>query len=162
MRSTTLRRSIAVFVVAVVWAAALAAQSPSVERLDPALLTAFDEQADASYLVLLRDRADLSDANSVADRSLRGRLVHGRLQQVADQSQRSLRAFLAAQQQAGEVKQFRPFWIVNAIAVRSTKPVALALAQFPEVERIVSPVVATIPQPTPADATPLAAEWNLT
>ena len=140
----------------------MAAQPTGAERLDPALLTAFEQQDDASYLVLLRERADLSGAPSVADRSARGRLVHGRLQQAADRSQRALRAYLLARQQAGEVMQFKPFWIVNAIAVRSTKAVAVALARFPEVDRIVAPVAARIPQPAPAAASPQAVEWNLT
>ncbi|PYR77118.1 MAG: hypothetical protein DMF87_16805 [Acidobacteria bacterium] len=165
MRVIAPARWVVVVLLLLMWRAPAArAQVANAERIDPAVLTAFARAGEASYLVLLREAADVSAATAMTDRLERGRFVYSRLQQVAESSQASIRTFLRAEQQAGRVRQMRPYFIINAIAVRSTRSVALALAAFPEVDRIIVPPEATIPAPQPASdaATPQAIEWNLT
>jgi hypothetical protein len=53
------------------------------------------------------------------------------LMQTAEQSQRELIPQLEAWKQQGEVRRYRRFWIINAIAVEGTQQVFQALERHP-------------------------------
>jgi hypothetical protein len=55
------------------------------------------------------------------------------LMQTAEQSQRELIPQLEAWKQQGEVRRYRRFWIINAIAVEGTQQVFQALERHPAV-----------------------------
>lgn len=123
----------------------------------------WEETADggeASFLVILRQQADLREAANIAERAARGRFVFERLRATATRTQAGLRGLLT---QRGA--PFRAFYVVNALAVTGDRAVVAELAGRPEVARIVAnPAVrVTLPQPLPLPraATPSGIEWNL-
>src|SRR5688572_30389854 len=70
----------------------------------------------ASFLVVLRDQADLSGAETITDRNERRRFVFEALQATADATQADLRRGLA-----GAGVRFRPFYMVNMIEVEGDR-----------------------------------------
>ncbi|MFM8319563.1 MAG: S8 family serine peptidase [Chloroflexota bacterium] len=131
--------------------------APQVER---ALVEQAAAQAQAGYLVYLRDAADLSAAADLPWQ-VRGRWVVQALQQTAAASQARLRTYLDAQK-----VDYRAYWIDNLILVHSSTPEMLrSLQSFPEIEALrarrsptfFAPVYRGEPQP----AAPLAVQPNL-
>ncbi|MHC4924749.1 MAG: S8 family serine peptidase [Planctomycetota bacterium] len=125
---------------------------PEVERGSAGL----DE---TTFLILLREKADLSPAFEIRDWGARGRFVTQRLRQVADRSQAGLREMLTAWG-----ADFESFWIVNSILVTGDDPALLSqLAARPEVAAIRAPGSAEIPELTPGGRqSPVGTvEWNI-
>ena len=88
----------------------LAQASAPIER---AVLDQADRQkGEATFWVILRERANLTAAPGIAQRDLRGKFVYDQLTSVAARSQGGLRALLK-----GRGISFKPFWIANAIQV---------------------------------------------
>jgi subtilisin family serine protease len=92
-------------------------------------------------IITLRDRADLArldDAIYAAGlgRQERRKLVVAALRDVAAASQPPLRARLDAWAAAGLVSLIRPFWLVNAIALRATPAVVERIAMRADVARL--------------------------
>ncbi|MCX5970175.1 MAG: S8 family serine peptidase [Coprothermobacterota bacterium] len=122
--------------------------SPEVPKVDAMLLSATWEEP-LAYLVYLtgEDGADQIAISSQEEAARQGaspkesRLA-GRvalidaLQTIASRSQSSLLAFLAERQRAGQVAEFRSFWISYVVFVRSDRETLWALATRPEVKRI--------------------------
>jgi hypothetical protein len=125
-----------------------------VARIDAAVIGAMAQQGEATYIVYLRERADVSAAYSMIDRTARGRFVYRALKDVADRTQAPLLAYLAGEKQAGRAKQVKSFFAANAIGVTSTEPTLWGLAAFPEVERIILAPVVDIPEPSPGVGSP--------
>jgi subtilisin family serine protease/PKD repeat protein len=131
-------------------------------RLDPGLveyLAAAPGGRD-SFLVLLKDQADLSGAPLIAGRTARVAYVYGALRSTAERSQAGLRADLAAWG-----VPYHPFYIVNAIQVTGDLALARKLAGRPEVARLVAdPSFNGIDDPPggpPAPPAVDAVEWNI-
>ena len=72
------------------------------------------------------------------------------LMQTAEQSQRELIPQLEAWKQQGEVRRYRRFWIINAIAVEGTQQVFQALERHPAVAAIRPNITVTLPRPIPS------------
>jgi len=72
------------------------------------------------------------------------------LMQTAEQSQRELIPQLEAWKQQGEVRRYRRFWIINAIAVEGTQQVFQALERHPAVAAIRPNTTVTLPRPIPS------------
>jgi hypothetical protein len=85
------------------------------------------------------------------------------LKAVADRSQAPLRAYLAAEVQAGRVGEVKSFLSVNALGVTSGATTLQSVAPFAAVERIILAPLVSIPQPTPGikEATVNGVEWNI-
>jgi len=99
---------------------------------------------EADVLVLLDEQADLRGAKGLRDREARGAFVYDTLRKAALRSQAALRADLDA---AGVA--YRPFYVINAIAVRADRDLVNRLALRPEVERIAAnpEVYQDLPEP---------------
>ncbi len=82
----------------------------------------------ASFLVVLRQQADLSGADRIEERIARRRFVFEALRSTADASQEDLRRHL---EESGIRHQ--SFWLVNMIAVEADRSVAEELAGRDEV-----------------------------
>ncbi len=95
------------------------------ERVDPKIQQDLAQSADGEeeFLVVLEDQPDLSAAYAISDWAERGEFVYRILSENAERSQRDLRAWLDDQGLA-----YRPFWIVNAIAVRGNQHDVASLA----------------------------------
>jgi subtilisin family serine protease len=124
--------------------------------------TASDNGSDAGgtkvVWVMMKDQADLSQAVSVTDWSIRGQSVVDSLTNIAENSQNAIRATLAQQG-----INYQPFWIVNALRVEANQATIDALAKRSDVSAILADDVYSIPEPQPGDELPkvLNAEWNL-
>jgi hypothetical protein len=127
------------------------------------LLAAIARDGEARYLVVMRERPDLSASAGVSDWNARGRFVYDALKGAADRSQQPLADFLAAERGARRVRQFQRFFSVNAIGVTSDARALQAIAAFPQVEQIVAAPTASIPSPMPGttQATIASVEWNI-
>ncbi len=132
--------------------------------LDPRLAAQLDEPAEhGSFIVYLRDQADLSAAYGITDWSERGRFVYRTLVEHAERAQRTLRAELTARGLT-----YRPFWIVNAIQVEGSLADAQALERRADVALVRADVsIMVAPQAVPAsldtrcstDGNPVC--WNI-
>ena len=127
-------------------------------KVDAAVSAAFDKKDEATFWVLLGEKADVTRAASAVSRTAQGRFVVSELHRVARRSQAGLRSLLSSRKAT-----FTPFWIANAIRVTGTRALMTELARRPEVARILAPKVYHIPKPTPAgsDHTINAIEWGI-
>ncbi|MGE5277345.1 MAG: S8 family serine peptidase [Acidobacteriota bacterium] len=138
------------FLAALLVAASAVAEEPSI---DPRVFGAAPEGQRASFLVVLREQADLSGAAAIQDPIEKRRFVFEALREEADRSQAPLAARLRA---AGAT--FRSHYLVNMLEVEGDRALALEMARRPEVTRIAanrpSPL-RRVPQAEPAE--PLSA-----
>ncbi len=133
-------------------------------EVDPAVWADTANGATASFLVVLRDRADLEAAARAADP---GQAVFAALRRTAAASQAGLLAALDARR-----APHRAYWIANTIAVRGDQFLVTWLAARPDVQYIESdrafkvPLETPTPQPPntqlPNTQSPLTVEANLT
>jgi len=128
----------------------------------PQVWKATEGNGESDFLVVLDEQADLSAAAALANREARLRKVYDALRTTALRSQSALRADLDAANVA-----YRPFYIVNMLAVRGERDLLTRLAHRPEVSRIVAnpQVRHVLPEPTTDQVhalTPQGVEWNIT
>lgn len=118
--------------------------------IDPAIYAALQAAPDgqATFILYLRNQADLSAAESITDWKERGRYVYNLLHATAQKSQTRLQALEANDAVPGRISEFEPLWIANAIVVRGDRQALEALAQQPEVARVL-PEMKFDPPPTP-------------
>ena len=116
---------------------------------------------ETDFLVILAEQADLSVAEEQPSREARLRYVYDTLRETALGSQASLRAELDS---AGV--DYRPFYIVNMLAVRGDRALVTRLAARPEVARIAANprIRQSLPEPQRDTVRPLAPqgiEWGV-
>ncbi|MEZ5332436.1 MAG: S8 family serine peptidase [Thermoanaerobaculia bacterium] len=100
------------------------------EKVAPDVLDAA-RRGEIGYLVVLREQARLDGAAAIHGKARKGRYVFQRLVATAGRTQVRLREMLER-----ERIPYRPFWIANAVWVRSGGEVVQRLAELPEVDRI--------------------------
>ncbi len=103
----------------------------SVSKVNARLFAGKAEGERASFLVVLRERADLSGASTIPDRLARRRFVYETLRAHAEATQAPLRQQLA---RAGV--PFRPHFLVNMIEVEGDRTLAQDLAASADVSMI--------------------------
>lgn len=129
----------------------LKSSSPQVAeaKIDAKLSTQFKQDDYVTYLVKLKEQTDTASvANlalqkaalekttpSAAKLSARTSVVSA-LRETASLTQSDLDNYLQKAQKSGDVKDYKSYFIVNAMAVTSTKEVLEQIALFPEVEKI--------------------------
>jgi subtilisin family serine protease len=150
-------RALMVLVVTLGASVAAAPSTPAagLQKVDPRVLRAVQSGHRATYWVLMRSHADLSGAVAIRGWSARGSYVFRKLTATARSSQRPLTALLAK-----ERVPFRPFWIINAVRVRSGARTLAMVAGRPEVARIVADRSYRV-EPTTRMADVSAIEWNI-
>lgn len=118
-------------------------------KIDAKLQTQFKQDDFVTYLVKLKEQTDTASVAklalqkatlekatpSAAKLSARTSVVSA-LRETASRSQFALEDYLQKAQQSGDVKDYQSYFIVNAMAVTSTKEVLEQIALFPEVEKI--------------------------
>lgn len=129
------------------------------QRIEPRVLAETAGGRSGHFLVLMRRQADVSNAaDTTSDRAALGRLVVDRLREAAS-SQAPLREELTRLGVA-----YRPFWVVNAIALTGDRTLVDALAARSDVERIESDHAfrGLDSEAAPAlKARPSTIEWNV-
>jgi bacillopeptidase F len=130
--------------------AAAASRYPTAQQESPAakiheqVKNAFTGTRQVSYLVKLRDEADVNSVAAAArkmatpaQREVAARTAVIRtLKQTAENSQKGLLAQLEQAQKRGEVSKVEPFWITNMVAVTSTMDAMQAIAKRSDVAKI--------------------------
>jgi len=127
----------------------------------PAVLVATEGGGEADVLVILREQADLSAAGRLLDREVRLRAVYDRLRSTARRSQAGLRRMLDRRG-----VDYRPFYVVNMVALRGDRDLVTDLAARGEVARIAANprVRQSLPVPGADDLAPQTTadvEWNV-
>jgi len=139
---------------------ALVAAPPT--KVAPQVWNATTADNETEFLVILDHQADLSGADSLSTREARLRYVYETLREAALRSQPPLRAEL---DRTGV--DYRPFYIVNMLAVKGDRDVVTHLAARPDVARIsANPRVRQpLPSPKAGHERPLVSqgvEWGVT
>ena len=104
---------------------------PIAFKVEPSLLKRVLRSAPGAHIPIvieMRQQADLDGAVMRAAGADRARVVVEALQATAQQSQRGVRAFLAAQELAGRASHVRSFWVFNGVAARVAAGDILTLA----------------------------------
>ncbi len=162
MRTRSPRRELGIAILVLFLLALVLPAQAAPARLDPRLVEYLASSPDGqgSFLVFLKDQADLSGAPAIAGRTARVTYVYERLRATAERSQAALRADLASWG-----VPYRPFFIVNAIRVTGDLALARKLAARPEVARLVAdPPFNGLDDPPAGPAGPPAVdgiEWNV-
>src|SRR5690554_1808234 len=104
-------------------------------NVEPGLRDSIAATGSGSYLVYMKDQANLSAAYSM-DWEKRGQYVYDTLRATAAQSQANLLGYLEAQQAVSAVSNYKTFFIVNAIEITSDVATFDAIAARPDVAAI--------------------------
>ena len=94
------------------------------------------EDGKTTYIVYLKEQADLGPAQLMAAKLARRQTVVSALQATAQRTQADIVAYLEQQKSAGKVANYTSYWIFNGLAVTGDLETLLALAARPEVEKI--------------------------
>jgi subtilisin family serine protease len=127
-------------------AGALSGQTPTpwTAKVDPWVLEK-TARADAEFLVILQEQADLTGAARLATKSAKAWFVYLTLRDLAERTQPPLLAELDRHR-----AEVRPFWIANMVWVRGSHATVEAVARRPEVRRVAAnPRVQRGPEPAP-------------
>ncbi|MFD6415497.1 S8 family serine peptidase [Streptomyces sp. NPDC060194] len=109
-----------------------AAGEEGAAKVDAGLARAVQGDGQASFFVVLKDRADLSKARKGRTHAARAKAAVGALRAEAEESQRGLTAFLDR-----EKVGHRDYWIANAVQVTGDKGLVQKLAARDDVASVV-------------------------
>ncbi|ALC92881.1 serine protease [Bacillus sp. FJAT-18017] len=152
------------------------------DKIASKLSKQFEDKEYVTYLIKMKDQADVNSVSKKAHQasakkketpaaaklSMRNAVVSS-LRETASRTQYGLEKYLGNMQSKGEVKSYESFFIVNAMAVTSTKEVMEKIALRAEVEKLLpneerflnkaekSPEGAMLE----ADIQPNNIEWNI-
>ena len=149
------------------------AMDPAIQaKIAPALL---EQLASASnheqipIIIMMQERADIERLDSEINgaglgRDDRSEIVVTALKNVAATSQPALREQLEARRRAGEVADVRPFWLINALALRAAPAIVAEIAARPDVGQVLLDGYLELHRPeaeSPSAAAPDQAEIGL-
>jgi len=128
--------------------------------VDAALTAQMATVGEASYLVYMKESANLSQVSTMTDREAQGWAAYTALTSVATRTQGPLLAYL---RQPGRASVVKSFFSANIVGVSSNAATLAAVAAFPEVDHITLAPVFSIPEPMPGveEATVNGVEWNI-
>jgi uncharacterized repeat protein (TIGR01451 family) len=123
-----------------------------VAKIEPLLLREIIEDGQATFIVYLREQADLSAATRIKTLAERRLTVFDTLRRTAERSQRDILAYLHKQEQAGYASDIVPFWVFNGVAVTGDFQTLAAIAQRDDVVKIRANHVLHLPKPVEGPA----------
>ncbi len=106
-------------------------QQKALKKLSPWVLQKTDDGAEAEFLVVLENQADLSLSNTFDTKEEKGRYVFETLMARAKETQAPLLKWLEERGIRGQA-----FYIVNAILVKGSREIALEVAARDDVARL--------------------------
>ncbi|MFQ5858370.1 MAG: S8 family serine peptidase, partial [Anaerolineae bacterium] len=119
-------------------------------KIEPLVLKQIIEEGRATFIVYLREQADLSSAAQIKSLAERRLTVFDTLRSTAQRSQRDILAFLGKQEQAGHASDIIPLWIFNGVAVTGDGQTLADIANREDVIRIRANHVRHLPEPVPS------------
>ncbi|GII95047.1 carboxypeptidase regulatory-like domain-containing protein [Sinosporangium siamense] len=139
----------------------VAQAAPTPDKVDKALLAEFAKKPATSFIVHLKEGADLKTAATATTKADKGARVLKTKSAHAAKSQADLRSLLTSRK-----ADFTPYWIANAVKVTGDAGLAAEIAELPQVERVRPDTVYTLPPITftpeaKTQPTPNAIDWNL-
>ena len=155
-------------------------------KITSALQDQFKKEEHVTYLVKFKDHLDTKAvAKKATDKAekqklsanstklLKRNMVVSELRATALESQAQVKEYLTKEKKSGAVKEIKDFYVVNGMAVTSTKKVMEKISTFAEVEKILPNETRQIIQPAKAKASsgavldkeaqnsPSSIEWNI-
>lgn len=127
----SLRRAVLCLLAGLSLSAAAAPSPSALAKIAPWVLEHTERGAQAEYIVVMADQADLSGAAALPTKLEKGRFVYETLHRKAEATQGPLLADLAARG-----VEYRPYYIVNMIWVKGDRVLAYDLAERYDVARI--------------------------
>ena len=112
------------------------------DKISPVLQAALEAGNEVSFLVILEEQADLGHVAGLGTKEAKGRAVYDLLRKVALRSQAALRRYLDDKGIA-----YRPFYVVNMLAVYGDADLAEELSGWPEVARLEANVATPVRLP---------------
>lgn len=112
--------------------AVAAADSAPSPKIDSTLLDAVDKGGEASFFVVLKDKANLSDAKKQKTHAKKAKAAYKELRSHADKSQKSLKTFLDRKKVGHQ-----DYWIANTVKVTGDQALVDELAKRSDVASIV-------------------------
>ncbi|MEV5162085.1 MULTISPECIES: S8 family serine peptidase [unclassified Streptomyces] len=112
--------------------AVAAADSDPSPKIDSTLLDAVDKGGEASFFVVLKDKADLSGAKKQKTHAKKAKAAYEELRSEADKSQASLKTFLDKRKIGHQ-----DYWIANTVKVTGGQTLIDELAKRSDVASIV-------------------------
>ncbi|MFF9048869.1 S8 family serine peptidase [Streptomyces parvulus] len=112
--------------------AAAAADSAPSPKIDSILLDAVDKGGEASFFVVLKDKANLAEARKQKTHAKKAKAAYEELRAKADDSQASLRSFLDRKKVGHE-----DYWIANTVKVTGDQALVEELAKRSDVASVV-------------------------
>jgi subtilisin family serine protease len=133
-------------------------QAAPLAKIDAKVLQQAAAKNEATFWVILHDKADLEPAKNITDWKERGDFVVSQLKATAERSQKELRKLLKS-----KGKNHQSFWIVNTIKVTGDAATIQELAAQPEVAEIMNDDPQPLAQPIAGqeEARIQAVEWNI-
>ncbi|MDT9025557.1 S8 family serine peptidase [Rossellomorea yichunensis] len=115
-------------------------------------LVKFKEQVDTeSVAKKATEKAQKQKLSTNSKKLLKRNMVVSELRSTALETQAEVKKYLNKNKKSGDVKEFNDFYVVNGMAVTSTKGVMEKIADFPEVEKILPNETRQLIQPAKAD-----------
>ena len=106
-------------------------------EISEGVFPALEKQEFITVIVVLKDRANLSDALfSKEKESTPVKAIINKLQETARASQKEIQPVLKEEIEKGNIKGYNPFWIVNAFAAQINTEALARLSALPQVAHI--------------------------
>ena len=139
---------------------------PGHARIEPSLLRKLLAGSDEGMLraiAMMRVQADPHAVGlDASDRTARSAVMRDHLRSLAERSQANVRHVLERARQEGRLHGYRPFWIINAIAVEAQTEVLWALAAHPDVSVLLEDRVHYLPDSPPVvSSSSTGLQWNI-
>ncbi|TMU86636.1 DUF1416 domain-containing protein [Bacillus sp. BHET2] len=155
-------------------------------KITSALQDQFKKEKHVTYLVKFKDqldpeavakkatvKAEKQKLSANSKKLLTRNMVVSELRATALESQAQVKEYLTKEKKSGAVKEIKDFYVVNGMAVTSTKKVMEKISTFAEVDKILPNETRQIIQPAKAKASsgavldkeannsPASIEWNI-
>ncbi|MFJ7727821.1 S8 family serine peptidase [Neobacillus sp. NPDC097160] len=124
-------------------------QTAAKEKVSNRLLADFKKDDKVTFLVKFNEKADTAKAikrtkaiakqeklTAIKEKFIQRSAVVSELKATAHEEQQNVLKYLNQEVHKGNVESFKPFFIVNGMAVTATKEVAEKIAAFSEVEKV--------------------------
>lgn len=130
------------------------------QKISTALIEQSSDGQSVSFIIIMTEQANLSEARQLQTKNLKGIYVYQTLLEVSQGSQKDLADFLKQNNIS-----YQSFFIINAIKASGTKELIFTIAQRPDVAKIIDEPLLSFPEPFDVRPDPqsprLLIEWGI-